>query len=398
MDQERAQKLFDYGAMFLFLDVPEGTEFGMDCNLWTVGPKFRGVKMIPPGLHYIYFSAVSRSQGDTGPRSGFFYDFKAREVVVRFWDSHLEIVSDKRLEEEEVEKLKKDKKGMDPNLAPYSFDDHKKWISLTNHISYDLIQLLQPTSGMISSFSEMVAEAGFEQRNVHRKNKMDYTECQVDPDSAIEAGKEDSPLTVEKAEDALPKMCSAEGTQMRFHKIPKKSFPEGSTPSEITKYSLDKTLLLKTILKDEYNDQTSSLMGELQMSFVVFVYGRLFDGFEQWKQLVHLLCSSALSAVDDPQMYHDFITVLYFQIQDIPEDFFIDIVTSSNFLTSTLCSLFLHLRSDDVDSRLQTKAEKFRLYLTKRFKWNFDEEDVEDEQPQVVQLTDDQLEILNLTL
>jgi hypothetical protein len=48
----------------------------------------------------------------------------------------------------------------------------------------------------------------------------------------------------------------------------------------------------------------------------------------QWKQLVHLLCSSALSAVDDPQMYHDFITVLYFQIQDIPEDFFIDIVTS----------------------------------------------------------------------
>jgi hypothetical protein len=43
---------------------------------------------------------------------------------------------------------------------------------------------------------------------------------------------------------------------------------------------------------------------------------------------VHLLCSSALSAVDDPQMYHDFITVLYFQIQDIPEDFFIDIVTS----------------------------------------------------------------------
>jgi hypothetical protein len=51
-------------------------------------------------------------------------------------------------------------------------------------------------------------------------------------------------------------------------------------------YSLDKTLLLKTILKDEYNDQTSSLMGELQMSFVVFVYGRLFDGFEQVNSMV----------------------------------------------------------------------------------------------------------------
>ena len=46
MDQERAKKLFDYGATFIFLDVPEGTEFGMDCNVWTLGPKFKGVKMM----------------------------------------------------------------------------------------------------------------------------------------------------------------------------------------------------------------------------------------------------------------------------------------------------------------------------------------------------------------
>ena len=58
MDQDRAKKLFDYGATFVFLDVPEGTEFGMDCNVWTVGPKFKGVKMIPPGLHFIHFRCV----------------------------------------------------------------------------------------------------------------------------------------------------------------------------------------------------------------------------------------------------------------------------------------------------------------------------------------------------
>ena len=58
MDQERAKKLFDYGATFIFLDVPEGTEFGMDCNVWTLGPKFKGVKMIPPGLHFIHFRSV----------------------------------------------------------------------------------------------------------------------------------------------------------------------------------------------------------------------------------------------------------------------------------------------------------------------------------------------------
>merc|ERR1711884_250516 len=93
MDQERAKKLFHYGATFLFLDVPEGTEFGMDCNAWTVGPKFKGVTMIPPGLHFIHFSPVSRtSDGDVGHRTGFFYDFKAEEMVVRAWDPREETI------------------------------------------------------------------------------------------------------------------------------------------------------------------------------------------------------------------------------------------------------------------------------------------------------------------
>jgi A1 cistron-splicing factor AAR2 len=55
MTQDTAKWLFDEGAMFVFLDVPAGTEFGIDCNSWQVGPKFKGVKMIPPGVHFIYY-------------------------------------------------------------------------------------------------------------------------------------------------------------------------------------------------------------------------------------------------------------------------------------------------------------------------------------------------------
>ena len=55
MDQETARVLFREGGTLLFLDMPEGSEFGIDYNSWTVGPKFRGVKMIPPGIHYIYY-------------------------------------------------------------------------------------------------------------------------------------------------------------------------------------------------------------------------------------------------------------------------------------------------------------------------------------------------------
>ena len=58
MDQELAKSLFAEGAALVLLDVPERTEFGIDYNCWTVGPKFKGVKMIPPGFHFVFYRCV----------------------------------------------------------------------------------------------------------------------------------------------------------------------------------------------------------------------------------------------------------------------------------------------------------------------------------------------------
>lgn len=53
-----AQRLFHEGAFLVLLDVPEGTEIGMDYNCWNVGPRFKGIKMIPSGLHFVYYRLV----------------------------------------------------------------------------------------------------------------------------------------------------------------------------------------------------------------------------------------------------------------------------------------------------------------------------------------------------
>ena len=67
MDQEVARQLFAEGAVLVLLDVPEGTEFGIDYNSWQVGPKFKGIKMIPPGFHFIFYRHVRALQYyDTG--------------------------------------------------------------------------------------------------------------------------------------------------------------------------------------------------------------------------------------------------------------------------------------------------------------------------------------------
>ena len=58
MEPELARRLFAEGAVLVLLDVPQRTEFGIDYNSWSVGPKFKGVKMIPPGLHFVYYWCV----------------------------------------------------------------------------------------------------------------------------------------------------------------------------------------------------------------------------------------------------------------------------------------------------------------------------------------------------
>lgn len=58
MDPTLANKLFEDGAIIFILDVPLGTELGIDMNTWNTGEKFKGIKMIPPGIHYIYYRLV----------------------------------------------------------------------------------------------------------------------------------------------------------------------------------------------------------------------------------------------------------------------------------------------------------------------------------------------------
>lgn len=89
----------------LCLDVPPGTEVGIDYVAWQTGRDFAGIKMIPagayltstmmhlrtltittPGIHFFYFSARSKL-GDMAARSGFFLRMKPGQVDVLRWDA-----------------------------------------------------------------------------------------------------------------------------------------------------------------------------------------------------------------------------------------------------------------------------------------------------------------------
>ncbi len=58
---------------------------------FVVGPKFKGVKMLPPGTHMVSYNAASRT-GDFAPTSSFFVHLAPSQVYVRRWSNEQELL------------------------------------------------------------------------------------------------------------------------------------------------------------------------------------------------------------------------------------------------------------------------------------------------------------------
>ena len=62
-------------------------------QVFIVGPKFQGVKMLPPGPHMVSYNATGAGGGgDFAPTVSFFAHLAAQQVVVRRWDAAEELL------------------------------------------------------------------------------------------------------------------------------------------------------------------------------------------------------------------------------------------------------------------------------------------------------------------
>ncbi len=163
MPPDVARSLSESGATLLLLDFPVGAEFGIDLCSWNTGERFKGVKMIPPGVHFVHWSSVSRVGGAVGPRTGFFKEFKRGELVVRrFCPETEDVVED--VPEQDVARMRGDLRNLDRNLGPYPYDEWKRWVSLTDKISSSTLSRLEPINGKVQSVTELVPEKHFTSR------------------------------------------------------------------------------------------------------------------------------------------------------------------------------------------------------------------------------------------
>lgn len=362
VDPSIGDRLLAQGATLVFLDVPAGTEFGVDMQTNVVGDNFRGVKLIPAGLHFVHYSAVSKT-GASAPRTGFFYYFEKGEMLVKKWDKAAEDVSREPVPKEEVERLRLNLRGdLDQYLAVFSYVDWCNWIALTRHVTREVLERLQPESCVIHSATP------FEPLKFRSRRGRDLASMA----SSSGDGGEDVHLA-DRARELL-ELKELPEYRIRFTEIPRKRHPSNATPAEITRHGMDSSYVLERLLSAWPREH--DLLGELQFVFVCFLVGHVYPCFEQWQKLVRIFCNSGEAIDRHPELFSDLISVLHFQLREVPCDFFVDIVSRKNFLTEALALLFRNIAEsgvvDDSPTSLKMKAFRFKISLTKLMGWSFE--------------------------
>ncbi|OMH81548.1 Protein AAR2-like protein [Zancudomyces culisetae] len=367
MDVETATALFEKGGFFVVNNPPAKLEFGIDMNMWETGNKFRGVKLIPPGLHLITYSSINK-EGQPGMKNGFFQWFTEGQLSVRKWDAESEkLVIDENINSEMLERMKHGLRDLDRNLGAYPYtgagDVYSRWRRLTSYIQPKTVQenlpeRLEFSSATSSSYDAEEYRTAAEKYKKTMKASIDNT---LDNTSIMNDDSNKGGDDIEIA-DIQPTMESED--VFRFNTIDlKRSFPENCTPETRSKYSRDKSWLLCAKLKESYNNGISETL------------------------------SSSLGR----QLVLPFIDVIQYQLMECPSDFFSDVLTAENFITEVLKMLVLNsneAQDAEISQDIVKRLDKLRELLKSRFNWELptydelleDEDNDEEFAPVVVEL------------
>lgn len=137
ISQENANLNIQKMGILVMLDTPPNLQLGIDNTIWTVGQKFKGVKLIPLGTHFIHYKL--------GFKNGFFCHFtKERRIHVRRWHTFMEDYLP--VEEAEAEQYCHAARmnDLDVYLGAYPFEQFSIWQQVSNYIDQHVLSKLDP--------------------------------------------------------------------------------------------------------------------------------------------------------------------------------------------------------------------------------------------------------------
>ncbi|KAF0697996.1 Aste57867_11327 [Aphanomyces stellatus] len=316
------------------LEVPVGSEFGIDYEAFRTAQKFQGVKLIPSGLHFVFYASNGEHDNGNGIRQGFFVDIQPNDVVIRVWSADTEELVPMKSEVDAANLTRAVHNfQLDGNLGAYPQKHAKVWHRLSKYITHSVLE-----------------------------------KCGLAIGSTITPGDPDA-LSSDSAEALKPYFPDTAQTA-RFTTLKKTTTQLGA--HDLTMYHLDSSEHLEGLLRTQYGCDWQALLGELQLSFVLFLLISSLDALNQWKQFVWLLCSCEHAVTTRPDLFIAFLQLIHVHLEQVGADFFQDEVANENFIKASLASLFEILNDDTLDSRLLQRATKLKIFLKDRFQLQFD--------------------------
>jgi A1 cistron-splicing factor AAR2 len=307
----------------LIADPPsEGLEFGIDCMCYETGPNFKGVSVVPPGLHLIYFGL---NGGIGGGRHGMFIKLRRNEVCVKQWDAVNEELSSAEGPSAEglnAVRLQLQQGHLNGNLGPYPLNTYALWKNLTNFISSACLNRTGCSIGTLiraTNDEEFVTNAGHSESG-----------------QRVPAGTQRcipcyTNIFAYENELNIASMNDDENIRKHFGAV-------------VTARNIDKSTLLQRILVSEMSgsgeQQWTELLAEVQMSFLLFICLFSYSSLKQWQQLINLICNSHAYLLAKQSFAVAFIRTLYQQLSFAPTDFFAVELSKDNFLGPALTALF----------------------------------------------------------
>jgi A1 cistron-splicing factor AAR2 len=316
----------------ILLDLPLGASITYDTYAFSSTTSFRGIKLIPDGVHLLTYGL---DQGEFGMRTGFFFMAKSGDVSAWKWDKKTEQLE--QLEERlEPSELQSRLQSLHPYLLPAPTTQGEKiqtaWSDLTCYITPSLLSRIIPTNWTFASYTT---------------SANDDTTQQL------------SNLPTSKTEEIL-----------HFTSINlKRTFNPTALGRERTSQFLDKTYYLETLL-DQLPDELA-LLGELQLSFLTMLYMNNFSGFETWKNIFTMFCGCKRALVTHASLFRHFLRVLREQFDMCSQETFEEVILESQFIGTNLKTLNSAIEElDPKSSALEFGFAQLTALVGSKFNWD----------------------------
>ena len=275
-------------AAVLILDLPPSALAGIDLLSFTTTQRFRGVKDLPPGWHFV-FTGTSTA---FSIRHGIWFHVQDQhQLTITTWHQQHEQLS---VVTDEAERLRWRanigqvwEKGLTPYRQSSALEDEAQnlsgdWPQLTGYISESLLRRI--TQGDSDSLGLTSASSAAQDL------------------------------------DDIPGLSSSESKthpEKELHFLPidlKRTWRADATGRERTDAALDRSWALSSLFTELGDKEGNEIIGELQFCWLVLITLNNFSCLEQWKRILTLIFTCKTAVVTHPDLFIRAIATLRLQL------------------------------------------------------------------------------------